>query len=68
MAAQVGWLSGLQRIVQAGGDLISARGCGSRKRTALHVAAENGHAAIVEYIVNMSQGTLNLEKDILGNK
>lgn len=53
--------------MQAGGDLISARGGGSKKRTALHVAAEHGHAAIVEYIVNMTQGTLNLEKDILGN-
>ncbi|GAN06060.1 ankyrin repeat [Mucor ambiguus] len=66
LAAQVGWLSGLQKLVQAGGDLISARGGGSRKKTALHVAAEHGHAAIVEYIVNMTQGTLNLEKDILG--
>ncbi|EPB91566.1 hypothetical protein HMPREF1544_01488 [Mucor circinelloides 1006PhL] len=66
LAAQVGWLSGLQKLVQAGGDLISARGGGSKKRTALHVAAENGHAAIVEYIVNITQGTLNLEKDMLG--
>ncbi|KAK4519122.1 uncharacterized protein ATC70_009353 [Mucor velutinosus] len=66
LAAQVGWLSGLQKLVQAGGDLISARGGGSKKKTALHVAAEHGHAAIVEYIVNMTQGTLNLEKDILG--
>jgi hypothetical protein len=45
---------------------MSARGAGSKKKTALHVAAENGHAAVVEYIVNMTQGVLNLETDSTG--
>lgn len=47
---------------------MSARGSGARKKTALHVAAEFGHAAVVEYIVNMTQGVLNLETDAIGNK
>lgn len=66
MAASIGWLVGLEKVVQAGGDLMSARGCGSKKKTALHVAAEHGHAAVVEYIVNMTQGVLNLETDAMG--
>lgn len=45
---------------------MSARGAGSKKKTALHVAAENGNAAIVEYIVNVTQGVLNLETDMTG--
>ncbi|KAI8096140.1 ankyrin repeat-containing domain protein [Thamnidium elegans] len=66
LAAAVGWLEGLEKLVQAGGDLMSARGGGSKKKTALHVAAANGNAAIVEYIVNMTQGVLNLEADMTG--
>lgn len=45
---------------------MSARGGGSKKKTSLHVAAANGNAAIVEYIVNMTQGVLNLEADMTG--
>ncbi|KAI9351032.1 ankyrin repeat-containing domain protein [Pilaira anomala] len=66
LAAAVGWLEGLEKLVEAGGDLMSARGAGSKKKTALHVAAENGNAAIVEYIVNVTQGVLNLETDMTG--
>jgi hypothetical protein len=66
LAASVGWLVGLQKIVEAGGDLISARGGGNRKRTALHVASEHGYAAIVEYVVNMTEGVLNLQTDSMG--
>ncbi|KAI8970035.1 ankyrin repeat-containing domain protein [Mycotypha africana] len=66
LAASVGWLTGLQKLIAFGGDLISARGAGSLKKTALHVAAEHGHAAVTEYIINMTQGVLNLETDSLG--
>jgi hypothetical protein len=66
LAASIGWSVGLQKLVQAGGDLMSARGGGSKKKTPLHAAAEHGHASIVEYVVNMTQGVLNLETDSLG--
>ncbi|KAI7878809.1 ankyrin [Lichtheimia hyalospora FSU 10163] len=66
LAAQVGWLTGLQKLVQAGGDLVAARGAGIKNKTALHVAAEHCHAAVVEYIVNSTQGALNLEEDSQG--
>lgn len=66
MAASIGWLAGLQKLVQAGGDLMSARGGGNKKKTPLHTAAEHGHAATVEYIVNMTHGVLNLEIDSMG--
>lgn len=67
LAAEVGWLTGLQKLVQAGGDLVAARGAGIKNKTALHVAAEHCHAAVVEYIVNVTQGALNLEEDSQGN-
>ncbi|KAI8384319.1 ankyrin repeat-containing domain protein [Radiomyces spectabilis] len=63
LAASVGWLSGLQKLVQAGGDLMTARGGGTKNKTALHTAAEHCHAAVVEYIVSKTQGALNLELD-----
>ncbi|KAI9478511.1 MAG: ankyrin repeat-containing domain protein [Benjaminiella poitrasii] len=66
LAASIGWLIGLQKIVQAGGDLMSARGAGAKKKNALQAAAEYGHAAVFEYIVNMTEGVLNLETDALG--
>ncbi|KAI9300482.1 ankyrin repeat-containing domain protein, partial [Cunninghamella echinulata] len=66
LAASVGWLAGLQKLVQAGGDLLTARGGGAKYKTALHVAAEHCHAAIVEYIVEVTQGRLNFELDTLG--
>ncbi|KAI8148806.1 ankyrin repeat-containing domain protein [Fennellomyces sp. T-0311] len=66
LAASVGWLTGLQKLVQAGGDLMAARGAGVKNKTVLHVAAEHCHAAVVEYIVNVTQGGLNLEEDSNG--
>ncbi|KAI8879298.1 ankyrin, partial [Backusella circina FSU 941] len=66
LAASIGWLPGLQKLVQAGGDLLTSRGGGSKKRTALHMAAANGHPAVAEFIVNMTQGQLNLETDSQG--
>lgn len=62
----MGWLPGLQKLVQAGGDLMAARGAGIKNKTALHVAAEHCHAAVVEYIVNETEGALNLEEDSNG--
>ncbi|KAI9313376.1 ankyrin repeat-containing domain protein [Dichotomocladium elegans] len=67
LAASVGWLAGLQKLVQAGGDLMAARGAGIKNKTALHVAAENCHAAVVEYVVTVTQGGLNLEQDSDGH-
>lgn len=46
--------------------MLTARGEGAKYKTALHVAAEHCHAAIVEYIVDVTQGRLNLEIDTLG--
>ncbi|KAG0173145.1 hypothetical protein DFQ28_009403 [Apophysomyces sp. BC1034] len=66
LAAAVGWLPGLQKLVQAGGDLISARGGGSKNKTVLHAAAEHCHAAVVEYIMGVTQGKLSLEVDNQG--
>ncbi|KAI8331712.1 ankyrin repeat-containing domain protein [Chlamydoabsidia padenii] len=66
LAASVGWQAGLQKLVQAGGDLMLARGGGVKNKTALHAAAEHCHAAVVEYIVDVTRGRLNLEVDGLG--
>lgn len=66
LAASVGWLVGLQKIVEAGGDLISARGGGHKKKTALHAAAEHGYTSVVEYIVTITEGTLNQQTDSMG--
>ncbi|KAI8099440.1 ankyrin repeat-containing domain protein [Halteromyces radiatus] len=66
LAAKVGWLPGLQKLVQAGGDLITSRGGGNKNKTVLHVAAEHCHAAVVEYIVQMTQGELNNQVDTHG--
>ncbi|KAI7903012.1 ankyrin repeat-containing domain protein [Cokeromyces recurvatus] len=66
LAASIGWLLGLQKMVQVGGDIMSARGEGSKKKTALQVAAEHGHVHVVEYIIHITEGVLNLETDALG--
>lgn len=66
LASSLGWLSGLQRLVQAGGDLMSARGGGHLKKTALHAAVENGHFSVAEYIIYHTQGVLNQETDSKG--
>jgi hypothetical protein len=66
LAARVGWLAGLQKLVQAGGNLVTSRGGGSKNKTILHVAAEHCHAAVVEYVVQMTQGELNNQVDTHG--
>lgn len=45
---------------------MMARGGGVKNKTALHAAAEHCHAAVVEYIVDVTRGRLNLEVDGLG--
>ncbi|KAI8331374.1 ankyrin repeat-containing domain protein [Chlamydoabsidia padenii] len=66
LAAKVGWLAGLQKLVQAGGNLVTCRGGGSKNKTILHVAAEHCHAAVVEYVVQMTRGELNNQVDTHG--
>ncbi|ORZ24524.1 ankyrin repeat-containing domain protein [Absidia repens] len=66
LAAKVGWLPGLQKLVQAGGDLLTSRGAGMKNKTVLHIAAESCHAAVVEYIVQITQGELNNQVDAQG--
>ena len=66
LAASVGWLNGLDLLVQAGADLLHARGEGVQQKTALHAAAEHCHANMVEYIVAATQGALSLELDSQG--
>ncbi|KAI8993727.1 ankyrin repeat-containing domain protein [Pilobolus umbonatus] len=63
LACSVGWLAGLEKLVEVGGDLLFSRGEGNKKKTCLHVAAEYGYAEITEYLVNMTQGVLNLQTD-----
>ncbi|KAI8335461.1 ankyrin repeat-containing domain protein [Chlamydoabsidia padenii] len=64
LAARIGWLAGLEMLVQAGGDLGTNRG--PRNKTVLHVAAEHCHVAVVEYIVQVTQGQLNTQVDAHG--
>ncbi|KAG1139279.1 hypothetical protein G6F36_015967 [Rhizopus arrhizus] len=42
---------------------MSARGEGIKKKTVLHVAAEEGHLSLVEYIIHHTQDVLNQETD-----
>ncbi|ORX56829.1 ankyrin [Hesseltinella vesiculosa] len=65
LAAKVGWLAGLQKLVQAGGDLLHSRG-GAKHKTVLHVAAEHCHAAVLEYVIELTQGALTLQVDAQG--
>ncbi|KAL0078383.1 ankyrin repeat-containing domain protein [Phycomyces blakesleeanus] len=67
LAASVGWLPGLQALVQAGGDLMTARGYGQKGKTALHVAAEKCHLTVVEYISSVTHNDLALLTDNEGN-
>lgn len=45
---------------------MSARGEGIKKKTVLHVAAEEGHLSLVEYIIHHTQDVLNHETDSEG--
>ena len=67
LAASMGWLSGLETLIEAGADITLARGAGLKNKTALHVAAEHCHTAIVEYIVSLSPPKYHLQVDSMGN-
>jgi hypothetical protein len=50
----MGWIPGLQALVNHGCDLTLSRGCGKRGRPALHIAAENGYVDVVEFIMSQT--------------
>ncbi|OBZ86371.1 Ankyrin-3 [Choanephora cucurbitarum] len=66
LAASIGWLAGLQALVEAGADLTQARGAGLKNKTALHVAAENCHITVVEYIVSQIPSQFYSQVDSIG--
>ncbi|KAL9551230.1 hypothetical protein MBANPS3_004361 [Mucor bainieri] len=66
LAASLGWLPGLQALVEAGADLCNARGAGLKNKTALHVAAEHCHTPIVEYIVSLTPPKYHSQVDSMG--
>ncbi|KAI8884409.1 ankyrin, partial [Backusella circina FSU 941] len=66
LAASMGWLPGLQLLVEAGADLISSRGGGLKNKTVLHVAAEHCHISVVEYIISQTPPKFHLQVDSMG--
>ncbi|CEP17566.1 hypothetical protein [Parasitella parasitica] len=66
LAASMGWLPGLEMLLNAGADLSNARGAGVKNKSALHVAAENCHRATVEYIVLRTEPKYHLQVDNMG--
>ncbi|GAA5815677.1 hypothetical protein MFLAVUS_009190 [Mucor flavus] len=66
LAASMGWLPGLQTLVEAGADICQARGAGLKNKTALHVAAEHCHTSIVEYIVSITPPKYHAQVDSMG--
>jgi hypothetical protein len=62
----MGWLPGLQMLVEAGADLISSRGGGLKSKTVLHVAAEHCHISAVEYIISQTPPKFHLQVDSMG--
>ncbi|ORE08817.1 ankyrin [Rhizopus microsporus var. microsporus] len=66
LAASMGWLPGLQTLIEAGADLVMARGAGVKNKTALHVAAEHCHITVVEYIISMTSPKYHLQVDTAG--
>lgn len=66
LAASMGWLPGLQALVDAGADLATSRGAGLKNKTALHVAAEHCHITAVEYIVSLTEPKFHMQVDSMG--
>jgi hypothetical protein len=66
LASSFGWLQGLQALVEAGADLLAARGAGLKSKTSLHVAAEHCHTTVVEYIVSLTPPRYHLQVDSMG--
>ncbi|KAI9478035.1 MAG: hypothetical protein EXX96DRAFT_569336 [Benjaminiella poitrasii] len=67
LAASMGWLPGLQALVDAGADITLSRGSGLKNKTALHVAAEHCHTTVVEYIVSLTPSKYHFQVDSMGN-
>lgn len=67
LAASIGWLPGLQALVEAGADITISRGAGLKNKTALHVAAEHCHTTVVEYIVSLTPPKYHVQVDSMGN-
>lgn len=66
LAASMGWLPGLQALVEAGADLATSRGAGLKNKTALHVAAEHCHTTVIEYIVSLTAPKYHSQVDSMG--
>lgn len=66
LAASLGWLPGLQTLVEAGADLTTSRGAGLKNKTALQVAAEHCHTTVVEYIVSLTSPKYHGQVDSMG--
>lgn len=66
LAASLGWLPGLQALVEAGADLSNGRGAGLKNKTALQVAAEHCHTPVVEYIVSLTPPKYHSQVDSMG--
>ncbi|KAI8997699.1 hypothetical protein BDB01DRAFT_52011 [Pilobolus umbonatus] len=66
LAAGLGWLQGLEVLVEAGADVTLSRGAGLKNKTPLHVAAENCHISVVEYIVSITPPKFHLQVDSAG--
>ncbi|RCH99621.1 hypothetical protein CU098_000553 [Rhizopus stolonifer] len=66
LAASMGWILGLQALVEAGADLTQAKGAGLKNKTALHVAVENCHTTVVEYIVSLTPPKYHAQVDSMG--
>ncbi|KAI7865677.1 ankyrin repeat-containing domain protein [Spinellus fusiger] len=66
LATTMGWFQGLHTLVQAGGNLLTARGEGVKAKTVLHAAAERCHFSIIEYITQVTRNELSLLLDHQG--
>lgn len=66
LAASIGWLQGLTMLVEAGADVSLARGAGIKNKTCLHVASENCHITLVEYIVQRTSNHFHSQVDSQG--
>lgn len=64
LAASVGWLPGLQSLIEAGADLMAARG--PKNKTALQAAAEHCHVSVVEYIISVTPVRYHSQPDATG--
>lgn len=64
LASSLGWFQGLEALVNAGADLTLAKGI--KNKTVLHVAAENCHITLVEYIIANTPPIFHSQLDSMG--